>query len=111
MKRSLDLTTIITPDNLAQQIAAKWDEWDSYRERWKTEKRELRNYLYATDTSTTSNSRLPWSNSTTTPKLCQIYDNLKANYTAALFPNDKWFKWEGDDSDSVTMEKARVIQA
>ena len=111
MKKTLDLTTVVTPDNLAQQIARKWQEWDSLRQGWKQEKRELRNYIYATDTRTTANARLPWSNSTTTPKLCQIYDNLKANYTAALFPQDKWMKWEGNDRDGVSKQKAEIIEA
>src|SRR6056297_1805984 len=111
MKKTLDLTTVVTPDNLAQQIARKWQEWDSLRQGWKQEKRELRNYIYATDTRTTANARLPWSNSTTTPKLCQIYDNLKANYTAALFPNSKWMKWEAKDMEAATLEKRETIQS
>lgn len=111
MKKTLDLSTVVTPDNLAQQISNKWFEWDSLRQGWKQEKRELRNYVFATDTRTTSNAKLPWSNSTTTPKLCQIYDNLKANYSAALFPQDRWMKWEGNDRDGVSKQKAKIIEA
>lgn len=92
MKTTLDLDTMITPDLVASQIAVKWVEWDKYRGSWIEEKKELRNYLYATDTRTTTNAKLPWCNSTTTPKLTQIYDNLKANYTAALFPNSNWMR-------------------
>ena len=110
-KRTLDIQHLLQPDNLACEIARKWQAWHSYRNDWIEEKKELRNYLFATDTRTTSNRRLPWSNSTVTPKLTQIYDNLKANYTAALFPSKKWIRWEGDDKDSSTQEKVKVIQA
>jgi hypothetical protein len=78
---------------------------DKKVEEWK----ELRNYLFATDTRTTSNNRLPWSNSTTTPKLTQIRDNLHANYMAALFPTENWFTWKAGDSDSALAEKRDVI--
>lgn len=110
MRTVLDIEHLLQPDNLAAEIANKWVEYDSFREKWKREKVELRNYLYATDTSSTSNARLDWSNSTTTPKLTQIYDNLKANYTAALFPNEDWMRWEGDDADGVTKKKVDAIQ-
>lgn len=86
---TLDLDHLITPDQLASQIVSTWTEWHNYRAKWLEEKKELRNYVFATDTSSTSNAKLPWSNSTTTPYICQIYDNLKAQYEAALFPNSK----------------------
>lgn len=110
-KTVLDIQHLLNPDNLAGEIASKWTLWDSLRSQWKEEKVELRNYLFATDTRTTTNNKLPWSNSTTTPKLTQIYDNLKANYTAALFPNSKWMRWEADDLESAAKEKKNVIQA
>lgn len=111
MARTLDVSQLISPHQKATQIANKFDEWNSYRDEWTSEKKELRNYVYATDTRTTGNAKLPWSNSTTTPKLTQIYDNLKANYTASLFPNSKWMKWEATDNDSATKAKRDVIQA
>src|SRR6056297_54070 len=111
MKPTLDVEHLLEPDRLATDIASKWQEWNSLRQEWLEEKKELRNYVYATDTSSTSNKKLPWSNSTTTPKLCQIYDNLKANYTAALFPTRNWMRWEGDDRESASKEKVKVIQA
>ncbi len=107
----LNLEHVVHPDNLASQIASNYQTWDSLRAGWLEEKRELRNYVFATDTKTTSNSSLPWSNSTTTPKLTQIHDNLKANYEAALFPNSNWMKWKATSRDDNTMEKARAVQA
>jgi len=54
---------------------------------------------------------LPWSNSTTTPKLTQIMDNLHANYFATLFPQQKWMRFEADTRDSNVKAKRDVIQA
>ena len=107
----LDVQSLIRPDSLAASIAQQWTEWNTFRVSWVEEKKELRNYVFATDTRTTSNSKLPWANSTTTPKLTQIYDNLKANYSAALFPNSKWARWEAMDRASDTTMKTQIIQA
>lgn len=107
----LDIESVIHPEVLATEIANKWMEWNSYRGKWIEEKKELRNYLYATSTKTTSNAILPWSNTTTTPKLTQISDNLHANYMATLFPQNKWMKWEALDKESGTKLKRDIIQA
>ncbi|RTL05356.1 hypothetical protein EKK58_08120 [Candidatus Dependentiae bacterium] len=107
----LDIESIIHPDILASEIANKWMEWNSYRSTWIEQKKELRNYLYATSTKTTANALLPWSNTTTTPKLTQISDNLHANYMATLFPQNKWMKWEALDKESGTKLKRDIIQA
>jgi hypothetical protein len=108
---TIDMSLIISPDNIATEISDRWRLWNQQRvgklEEWK----ELRNYLFATDTRSTSNSDLPWKNSTTVPKLTQIRDNLHANYMAALFPQNKWMRWSGQDKDSNTKVKREVIQA
>lgn len=109
--KTLDLNAMMVPDQIASNIANTFQSWNMFRHRWLEEKAELRNYIFATDTRKTSNSSLPWKNSTTIPKICQIRDNLHANYMAALFPNNDWLEWRGDDKDSVTKEKARVIEA
>ena len=111
MKRTLDLDQLVGADGLAKAIANKYMEFQSYRSEWEDTQTELRNYLYATDTRTTSNEKLPWSNSTTTPKLTQIYDNLKANYEAALFPSSDWMKWVSNNRDSNKPEKRKAIQS
>jgi len=102
---------VLNPDNLARQLASLYNQWYIQRQSKEAEWRELRNYLFATDTSTTSNSSLPWKNKTTLPKLTQIRDNLHANYMDALFPNDNWLKWEGFSRDDVTMKKRKAIEA
>lgn len=109
--KTIDMKLIISPDNVATEIADRWRLWNQQRvgklEEWK----ELRNYLFATDTRKTSNSSLPWKNSTTVPKLTQIRDNLHANYMAALFPQNKWMRWTADDKASNDKIKREVIQA
>jgi hypothetical protein len=110
--RTVDFEEFVgTPDALASAIVKQYMDYDMRRSPWIVEKKELRNYIFATDTTKTTNASLPWKNSTTTPKLCQIRDNLHANYMAALFPNDDWLLWEGDDEDSEAEEKRKVISS
>lgn len=96
-------------DALANKIADMWTRWDTARSVWKADQQELRNYLFATDTRKTSNSKLPWKNSTVTPKLTQIRDNLHANYMAALFPSENWFFWEATDKGVELTKKRYAI--
>lgn len=110
-KPTLDVEALLEPDRIASDIGNQWQDWDSFRDQWKSEKKELRNYIFATDTKSTTNKRLPWSNSTTSPKLTQIFDNLKANYMSTLFPSSNWMRWEGEDKDSGTKLKRDTIQA
>lgn len=108
--KSLDIDDVIVKDQLGCRIADYWLQWDTFRDTWKAQKRELREYIYATDTTTTSNSQLPWSNKTTIPKLTQIRDNLYANYIATMFPKRRWLQWEGDDVTDETRQKTEVIR-
>jgi len=85
---------------LATRLTEKYISWDNLRAVKKQDWEEVRRYVYATDTTQTSNVTLPWKNKTTIPKLCQIRDNLFANYTATLFPKRKWLEWEADNPDS-----------
>src|SRR5882724_1239364 len=105
----MTLENVISPDLLATRITEKYVEWDSLRQVKKNDWEEVRRYVYATDTTQTSNSQLPWKNKTTTPKLCQIADNLFANYIATLFPKRKWLVWEADDKDSNAVAKKDAI--
>jgi hypothetical protein len=108
---TIDIEHLINPDQLAVEIADKWRLWHSLRSPWVESTKQLRNYVYATDTTTTANAILPWSNTTTTPKITQISDNLHANYFATLFPQQKWMRWEASTRDSAKREKRDVIQA
>ena len=108
---TIDIDHFIDPHALATDITDRWTSWNNARRTKIEEWKELRNYIYATDTRTTSNSKLPWTNSTTTPKLTQIADNLHANYFSALFPQQRWFKFQAHDEDSDLKNKRDVIQA
>ena len=107
----MHLRDILNPDRMAEDISYKYTFWQQKRDGKEAEWQELRNYLFATDTTTTTNSSLPWKNKTTMPKLAQIRDNLHANYMSALFPNDEWFIWEGHSRDAVTKEKKKAIES
>jgi hypothetical protein len=106
-----EVLQIMDRHKLADQIVNMWTTANTNRRPWLDQKKELRDYIFATDTTTTSNSSLPWKNKTTLPKLCQIRDNLHANYMSALFPSDDWMKWEGHSQDGATEEKRQAIQA
>lgn len=107
---TIELEHMLSSDHVATEIADRWREWSNLREQKVEEWKELRNYLYATDTRTTKNAMLPWSNSTTTPKLTQIMDNLHANYFATLFPQRKWFRFEASTSEDNVKRKRDTIQ-
>ena len=107
---TVDVINTIGRDGLAAQLSNQYHDWHQSRKTWEQEKVELRQYVFATDTTKTSNSTLPWKNTTTRPKLCQIRDNLHANYMAALFPNDNWLEWEAGSNDAAIKEKADKIK-
>ena len=98
-------------DDLASYVHNQWVQWSRAKQDWADDMKELRNYIFQTDTTQTTNKKLPWKNSTSVPKLTQIRDNLHANYMAALFPHDDWFKWEAAEKDSASREKAAIIEA
>lgn len=104
-----DFQALFVVDDLARQIADKWREWYAYRQPWNAEKIELAKFVFATDTRKTSVNALPWKNSTTRPKICQIYDNLLANYLRAVFPNSEWLKWSGNTRETATKDKKDKI--
>lgn len=109
-KKVQEINGIISPTALAGFVSNKYTTWRNLRQGWTADMKELRNYLFQTDTTQTSNRTLPWKNTTSVPKLTQIRDNLHANYLAALFPNDKWFKWEGGNVDAANRENASKIE-
>src|SRR6056300_339404 len=110
MTTTLDFENLIDADSLGVAIGEQWRTWDMYRRPWIEQTKELRNYVFATDTTTTGNAILPWSNTTTIPKLTQIKDNLEANYFATLFPSQNWMRWEPADAPAATKKKRDIIQ-
>lgn len=108
--KTLDISEMLTPDTLACRISDMFVDWDNSRQPWIAEVQETRRYLFATDTTTTTNSKLPWKNKTTIPKLTQIRDNLIANYMATLFPKRNWLTWEGDNENDNSKDKKEAIE-
>lgn len=108
--RVMPLSDAISPDQLATKITEKYMSWDGMRQLKKNAWEEVRRYVYATDTTQTSNSTLPWKNKTTIPKMCQIRDNLFANYIATMFPKRKWLEWEAGSQDSNAQDKKDAIK-
>lgn len=90
----------ILPDQLGNVIAKTWMTWNMMRQDWLTEKIELRKFIFATDTRKTTAGQSPWKNSTTLPKLCQIRDNLGANYELNCFPKSQWLTWQASEQDA-----------
>jgi len=109
--KPLSIGTMFGRDQVAQHIAFTWDSYNRQRQEQIALWKELRNYIFATDTTTTTNKSLPWKNSTTLPKLCQIRDNLHSNYVSALFPNDDWLKWESYSPSDGMAKKKKAITA
>lgn len=97
-------------DNFAKQLTHLYNKWHLQRMPKESEWKEVRNYVFATDTTTTSNKVAPWAHTTTLPKLTTIRDMLHSAYMDALFPNDDWVIWEGDSRDDVHKNKRRTIE-
>lgn len=110
-RKVAELKTLLMQDDASQWVSYLWDKFNQQRREKIEEWIELRNYIFATDTSTTSVGALPWKNSTTIPKMCQIRDNLHSNYISSLFPNDDWLKWQGYGKADSTKKKAKAIEA
>lgn len=111
MPNTLTLQDILKPDDLAAELTNKYMLWQSARNPWRATKDELLAYLFATDTSHTSSNTTPWKNKTTRPKLCQIRDNLHANYINALFPSSNWLTWLPFElTPEWSMKKQAILQ-
>lgn len=107
--RVFDIDAAVTEDQLATRIASQYIQWEIFRAEKVKQWEELRRYVYATDTRTTTNATLPWKNTTTIPKLCQIRDNLFSNYMASLFPKRKWLVWQADSQADSKRQKKEAI--
>lgn len=107
----LEIQAFTGRDDKSTFIANTWDTYNNQRAEWLAQKIEIQQYIFATDTTTTSNRSLPWKNKTTLPKLAQLRDNLHSNYLSALFPNDRWLQWKGYTKKDSSRRKAKVITA
>lgn len=108
---TIQVRDLLKPELMATDIANMWTQWKNARAPQESEWQVTRDYVFATDTSTTLNAALPWKNHTTTPKLCQIRDNLYSNYLASLFPNDLWLDYEGGEEKQVKLDTKNLIRS
>lgn len=96
-------------DFIAEDIARRFESWDTGKQVWKERVKEVVEFVYATSTRETSNNKNGWSHSTHIPKLTQIYDNLGANYASALFSKREFFTFEPSTAADATAEKRKAI--
>lgn len=108
--KTLDVESLFKKDDLACRIGDFFTKWQMMQQIRQAGWKEVKQYVYATDTSQTSNSTLPWKNTTTIPKLTQIADNLYANYIRSLFPKRKWASWISFDKESAQPAKRKAIE-
>lgn len=106
-----ELRGLLPRDAKAEWVSNLWVKFDNQRAKKKAEWSEVDKFITATDTTTTTNKNLPWTHTSTSPKLTQIRDNLHANYISSLFPNDKWLNWLAYTKESAKRDKAQTIEA
>lgn len=109
--RVAEIRALVSPDEKSAWVSNLWTKYNNQRVKKIEEWQELQKYLFATSTKTTSNRTLPWTHTTTTPKLTQIRDNLHSNYISSLFPNDKWLTWQAFTKNDAKKAKAENIKA
>lgn len=112
MERSdsvVEIRGLLQGDTEADWVSNLWTTYNNQRQPKLATWGETDQYIYATDTTQTSNAKLPWTHNTTTPKLTQIRDNLHANYLSALFPNDKWMSWLAYTQDAAKKQTSKTI--
>lgn len=100
---------LIPEQPIATEIAGLWNTWNGAKAEWRARVEDNKKYLYATSTSETTNAVNDHSHRTHIPKITQIYDNLSANYMAALFPNDDWLRFEGADEESEAFDRKAAV--
>lgn len=105
----LELQNVLEEDQRAVRITERYIEWDTLRQVKKNDWEEIRRYVFATDTTQTTNATLPWKNKTTVPQLCNIRDNLFTNYLITAFPKRRWLRYEANNRDSNSVAKRDAI--
>lgn len=92
-------------------LVTDFENMQSGRASWEAEVRECKLFIDATDTKTTTNSKLPFKNSTTVNKIAQLYNNITTSYMEHIMPNTDWVHWQGMNEDAVAVEKRTAIES
>ena len=96
-----DMTEFMSPTEnkeFINDLVTMFETYETQRGEWNEEIDEVAQYVYATDTRETTNSKLPFHNSTTIPKLAQIRSNLIVSYSSQLMPNSQWIQFKADSA-------------
>ena len=93
------------------ELTMQFTNMENARAKADADARELMDFLDATDTRSTTNSNLPFKNSTTVPKLANIYQTMETTFMEHLIPNRNWVDFVGFDNDSVRSEKREAVKS
>ena len=96
-------------DNLASDIANKFQAWESSKQQWYDEYREVLQYVFATDTKKIMTQRHDFNNSTHIPKLTQIADVLRTYYLESIFSLKDPIEFDNYLSSSDELRKKQAI--
>lgn len=109
-----DLRTLLEPDGedagFTKELLKLFDDYESARGVWDEEVDEITSFVFATDTKQTTNSKLPFHNTTTIPKLAHIRNNLVISYTSQLIPNSQWIQFSATDDDDDTASIRQSVE-
>lgn len=109
-----DIKTLLTPDGedagLVKELVTMFDRFSTARGVWDEEVDEITSFVFATDTKQTTNSKLPFHNTTTIPKLAHIRNNLVIAYTSQLIPNSQWIQFTSQDEANDTADVKSAVE-
>lgn len=97
-------------DNLAKEIACRFQTWESSKQDWYNEYRETLQYVFATDTKKIMTQRNDYNNCTHIPKLTQIADVLRTYYLESIFSLRNPIEFDNYLSSGEELQKKRAIQ-
>ena len=96
-------------DNLASDIANKFQAWESSKQQWYDEYREVLQYVFATDTSKIMTQKHDFNNITHIPKLTQIADVLRTYYLESIFSLKEPIEFDNFKSSADELVKKQGI--
>lgn len=96
-------------DNLASDIANKFQAWESSKQQWYDEYREVLQYVFATDTKKIMTQKNDFNNVTHIPKLTQIADVLRTYYLESIFSLKEPIEFDNYNCSAEELIKKRAI--
>ena len=100
-------------DSLAEIVSRLWVSFyhSPEQQEHRREVSEVKRFLYATDTQSTSNSANPHSHTTHRGKLAQIADTLEAHYLDAWFPHADWGQFKPGSVEDNNINTKRLVES